>query len=539
MPLSFSYLPYSDTHSFSQLVTDYLSQSNTLKPFYKFATSPGGTKQAIEERKKYAVDRKNLVAALIEQYGELNRHEATEENIDLLADEKTFTVCTAHQPNLLTGYLYFIYKIIHAIKLAEELKASFPEYNFVPVYYMGSEDNDLEELGTFRYNNKKFVWDAAGQTGAVGKMQTESLKPLLDELFKELGPPGAYCEQLKSLITQSYLQQPTIARATLYLVNELFGRYGLIVLDPDSRLLKRSFINIVKDDLLHQTANKIVTQQIAQLSENYKVQAYPRPINLFYLKNNIRERIEKTNEHWSVVNTNISWTEEEMTTELNKHPERFSPNVILRGLFQETILPNVAFIGGGAEIAYWLQLKSLFDHYNVFYPAVHLRQSVVWINSKNKKLREQLGFSISDLFKSETTLEHKLVVAQSTGNWQTKNEMDIVEQTLQQLKQKATALDPTLSSSAEAALAKIRNQMQVLEKKMLRAEKRKMHDQLARISKLKKNLFPNNGLQERVENFMEYFLKYGEDYFSFLKDTIQPFKHQMMVAEESEEALFL
>src|SRR5690606_36563786 len=95
-----------------------------------------------------------------------------EEHLAVLAEPTTFTVCTAHQPNLATGYLYFVYKILHAIKLAEALNAAHPEHRFVPVYYMGSEDADLDELGTFRYVGKKFVWDAGGQKGAVGRMDT-------------------------------------------------------------------------------------------------------------------------------------------------------------------------------------------------------------------------------------------------------------------------------------------------------------------------------------------------------------------------------
>lgn len=487
---------------------------------------------AIAGRKKFPVNRQTLVSSLKEQYETLRKIDSVEENIESLLDDRTFTVCTAHQPNLLTGYLYFVYKILHAIRLAEELKVQFPAYNFVPVYYMGSEDNDLDELGTFRYNDKKFVWDAAGQTGAVGRMSTESLKPLLQELFRQLGPPGEYCEELKTLITDAYLGHKTVGAATQYLVHELFGRYGLLVLDPDNRQLKSSFIDVMKDDLLHHTANDIVTKQAARLSEFYKAQAYPRPINLFYLKDNIRERIEQVKDKWVVLNTDVRWTEAELMTELEEYPERFSPNVILRGLFQETILPDVAFIGGGAEVAYWLQLKDLFEHYGVYYPSIHLRQSAAWIGQHEHKLRGQLAFSIADIFMTETDLVHRFIKANSADDWQAGPEMVMIEQAMTQLRQKATVLDPTLKPSAEAALAKMRYQLQVLEKKMLRAEKRKMQDQLLRISKLKAHVFPNGGLQERVENFITYYLRYGNRYFDLLKDNIDPFRHEFLIVEE-------
>jgi len=533
VPFSFSYLPYSETGSFSKLVTDYLAKNSLLRSFYQFDTDKEGMRQAIEMRKTFPVNRYLLTSVLHEQYGQLNTHEKTERNLQLLSEPNTFTVCTAHQPNLLTGYLYFVYKIIHAIKLAEELKANFQEYNFVPVYYMGSEDNDLEELGTFRYNQKKFVWDGGGQTGAVGRMKTESLKPLLDELFKELGPPGDACDRLQQLISEAYLHHSTIGSATQYLVNELFGRYGLIIIDPDNSELKSAYLPVMKDELLHQHANNVVSQQIAALSEHYKAQAHPRNINLFYLKDNLRERIEYAGGKWTVLNTEIEWTEAELLSELNEHPERFSPNVILRGLFQESILPNVAFIGGGAELAYWLQLKSLFGHYGVFFPALHLRQSLLFLPKKEQQTLLQLKLNVSEIFHSEPDIARQYVARHSSNDWHTDAEMALIEQALMQVQQKATNLDKTLKASSEAALAKIRRQMQVLEQKMLRAEKRNMEVQLSKISQLKKHLFPGNGLQERVENFISLYLLYGDEFFDAVMQGIEAFRHEFLVMEEA------
>lgn len=532
MTISFSSIPYRQTHSFSSLVCDYLAGSEYLKSFYRFGTDKAGLEQALEARKKHQPDRKILSDVLYDQYAEMPVHERVKVNLDLLKKQNTFTICTAHQPNLMTGYLYFIYKIIHAIKLAEELTTLFPGHHFVPVYYMGSEDNDLEELGVFRYNNRKFVWDGGGQKGAVGRMSTKTLKPLLDELFNIMGPPGAYCDELKKILSEAYLQQPTIGKATQFLVNELFGKYGLVVIDPDDRRLKASFANVIKDDLLHQTAHDLVSQQINVLAQRYKVQAQPRPINLFYLKDDLRERIEEHDGTWRVVNTDIRWNEEQLLRELNDFPERFSPNVILRGVFQETILPNIAFIGGGAEVAYWLQLMPVFDHYGVFYPSIHLRQSALWIENRQSKMRRQLDLGIADLFKPETELVHDFIRTNSSDDWQTTTEMHNIDQTIQQLKQKAIRLDPTLKASAEAALAKMRHQVEVLEKKMLRAEKRKMQQVVEQIGKLKNFLFPGNGLQERIENFLHYYLTYGPIFFDMLKDHMEPLKHEFLVAEE-------
>ena len=230
-----------------------------------------------------------------------------------------------------------------------------------------------------------------------------------------------------------------------------------------------------------------------------------------------------------VLNTNIQFTESEILSELKQHPERFSPNVMLRGLFQETILPNVAFIGGGAEVAYWLQLKTLFQHYNIFYPSIHLRQSVQWIGSAETDLMNILELSIPDIFKPEQQLIRAYITKHSSNEWQTNEETAVIENIFKSLKQKAASLDPTLAPAAEAALTKMKHQWQALEQKMLRAEKRKMGTQTARIERLKKILFPGNNLQERVENFTEYYLEYGSSFFDTIMQGIDPLSHTFLV----------
>ncbi|MCW3123210.1 MAG: hypothetical protein JWQ38_2702 [Flavipsychrobacter sp.] len=531
MDNSFTYVPYPDTGYFSKLVTDYLGDNADIKTFYQYAPTTQGLEQAIKERQAFPVDRKTLIAALTNQYAGLTISTKTQDNIQALLSENTFTICTAHQPNLLTGYLYFIYKILHAIKLAEQLNELHPDKQFVPVYYMGSEDNDIEELGTFRFRGEKYVWDGNGQSGAVGRMDTKGLKPMLTDLFKLFGPPGKNCDDLQDMLTKAYLQHKTIGAATQYLVNELFGKYGLVIVDPDDASLKATFIPVMKDELLHQHSLPVLTEQIEKLGANYKIQAHPRAINLFYLADQLRERIEKKGNKWIVLNTEIEWTETEVLQELNEHPERFSPNVMLRGMYQETILPDVAFIGGGAEVAYWLQLKTLFQHYNVFYPSIHLRQSALWIDTLQTKQRSQLELSVGDIFKPEVDIVREYISKHAGTEWQTRQETTAIESIFSNLKEKATSIDPTLKASAEAALAKMKHQLDVLEKKMLRAEKKKMSVQLSRITKLKAAVFPNNSLQERVDNFSEYYLQYGPAFMDTTLAGIDALSPKFLVVE--------
>lgn len=506
------YIPHAQTGSFSSLVVDYLDGDDALKPFYNYTPDDEGIKQAIADRAKYPVNRQVLANTLEQQYRGYDTTEAVQKNLAALEDENTYTICTAHQPNLLTGYLYFIYKIAHAIKLADELNTQYPDKHFVPVYFMGNEDNDLEELGRFNYNGESYIWDGDGQTGAVGRMNTASLKPILDDLYRKLGPPGEHTTGLKELLSAAYLAHDTIGAATRYLVNKLFGAYGLIVLDPDEAAFKHEISDVIKDDLLNHTAKGIVGKQAEELEEHYSSQAYARDINLFYLKDNIRERIERPGDTWAVLNTDISWNKQELLNEVSEHPERFSPNVILRGVFQERILPNVAFIGGGSEVAYWMELNKLFAHYNTFFPVVVLRQSVLWIEPEYVQLMQKTGLSIEQVFETTDNLCKAYVQEHSGHDMSTANEQKQFEALLSILRDKAAQIDPTLEQSAEAVLTKINYQLTVLEKKMMRAEKRNHDTGLQRIKKLKEALYPGGSLQERKENFITYYTKYGQQF---------------------------
>ncbi|HEX6846357.1 MAG TPA: bacillithiol biosynthesis cysteine-adding enzyme BshC, partial [Chitinophagaceae bacterium] len=363
MDLTSTRIPYRETGCFSKTVVDYIDQESSLKEFFNYPPTIQGIKRAIEDRKQFKYLRDVLVAELKKQYKTVEASGKTKDNIEALAFTNTFTFTTAHQNNIFTGPLYFIYKILHTIKLAEYSKINFPEYNFVPVFYIGTEDADLDELNHIYLAGEKLTWNTK-QSGAVGRMKVDKelirLVGLMEGQLSVL-PNG---KEVVNLMRECFQEGDTIQLSTFKIVNALFGEYGLVVLLPDNAELKKQMIPVFKDDLLNQTASGIVEKTAERLSNaGYKVQANPREINLFYLKDNIRERITKKNiprlpdgQEYSILNTQYSFSEEELLKELAVHPERFSPNVILRGLYQETILPNLAFVGGGGETAYWLQL---------------------------------------------------------------------------------------------------------------------------------------------------------------------------------------
>lgn len=514
MDYNCKYIAYKQTGYFSNIVIDYLQQSKELQNFYKHQPNKQGILDAIEQKNIAGVDRDLLVKYFNEQY--LNEVSAKQKkNIDLLANANCYTVTTAHQPNVFTGPLYFIYKILHAIKLADELTEQFTNYNFVPVYYMGSEDADLDELGNITLQGKKLVWNTK-QTGAVGRMKVDkNFIQLVTEIEGQIAV-NKFGIELINILKKCYSLGKPIQDASFELVNTLFAQYGLLVLIPDNAHLKKAFIPIVAKELQEQFSHSFVEKTNITLAKHYKVQAAGRAINLFYLIDDKRERIEQKDNLFIVEKLALQFTLDEMLQELYLHPERFSANVILRPVFQETILPNVAFIGGGGELAYWLQLKNVFEAVNIPYPVLVLRNSFLLYAASQENKLQKMNLTISDLFVSTEALFTNLVVRHSTNNLSLGVELIEAKTFYEVLKNKANKIDATLTAHVEALSTKALKHIEQLEKKLLRAEKRKFADQKNQIYNIKKDLFPNNNLQERVENFSYLYSILGNELFDII-----------------------
>ncbi len=525
------YLPYSQTGKFTKIVLDYVNDAPQLKDFYEHPVNLEAIKSAIAERKKYKTNRQVLAGQFTVQYKDLECCNLVKSNIDTLLNENTFTVCTAHQPNIFTGHLYFVYKILHTIKLANSLKKELPEYNFVPVFFMGSEDADLEELNHVVIDGVKYQWETK-QTGAVGRMKVDdNLIRLIEKIAGRLAVE-VFGKPLIELLKKCFVKGSTIEEATFLFVHYLFQEYGLLVLLPDTAAFKKEMISIFEDDIFNHTSSQIVEQTSKKLSQYYKAQAYPREINLFYLKDNLRNRIIPVNDHFVVHDTDIVFTKEEIKNELQQYPERFSPNVILRGLFQEIILPDVAWIGGGGELAYWLQLKDLFKNYQVPYPVLVLRNSFLIVDKKYKKLLQKLNLNPINLFKGKDVLFEEMIRHESKSVLNLTKEKKEFENIYDKIEDTAKKIDPTLIRHVNAIEARHVKALTALEKKMFRAEKRKFSDHGNQLNKIFSTLFPNDGLQERTENFMLFYSKWGNAFFEMLYDASLTLEEEFCIVEE-------
>ena len=508
MKFNATQIPYQATGLFSQLVRDYVDAKGTAQEFVAYTPNFEGVQKAIAARKGFQVNRPLLVEVLTAQYAQLDRIAAVDENVHLLLQANTYVITTAHQPNIFTGPLYFFYKIIHAIQLAADLKKQFPENNYVPVYYMGSEDADIDEVGSFYLGGDQLQWHTQ-QTGAIGRMKVDdALLGLLKSVegYWSVKPQG---KEALEVLKNAYQKGATINEATLSLVHHFFGQYGLVVIQPDDAKLKSCFVSVMEKELTTQFSHQALQPTLSKLRAQYHAQTEGRALNLFYLKDHTRARIELNNGVYSIVDTDLTFTQAEILTELHAHPERFSPNVILRGLYQETILPGIVFIGGGGELAYWMELKEVFQAAGVHYPVLQLRNSFLFIKQKIAKQWTDLGFTLLDLFRSTQELEVAYVKANTKHALSLTNSIQQMEQLYHSIKEQVVQIDATLGDHTINLSVQSIKKLVELEKKMLKAEKKKQAIALERIQHIKNELFPENSLQERVDNFAEWVGDYG------------------------------
>jgi bacillithiol biosynthesis cysteine-adding enzyme BshC len=519
---------YQNSGYFSKLITDYLDEKSELQSLYnRFPKIEHFQGQIDEKSNNFPFEnRQILVSALEKQYENFKISEYTSQNIQLLKQSNTFTITTGHQLNLFSGPLYFLYKIVSTINLCKELKLKFPAQNFVPIYWMATEDHDFEEINYFNFKGKKISWNKESK-GAVGRFDTKGLDVVYNSFSEEI-VTGNNANYLLDLFKKSYFEHQNLADATRFLANELFKNEGLVIIDGDSNELKKLFVPYIKRELVEQISYQKVTETLPKLSD-YTIQVNPREINLFYLQDKLRERIIFENGNYKIYNTSLVFSESEIITELEKNPENFSPNVILRPLYQEVILPNLCYIGGGGEIAYWLELKSNFESNKVTFPMLLVRNSVLLATEKQVMKLDKLGLSWNEIFMSQELLSNKKVKEFSNFTIDFSEQKEVLKQQFKALHEIALKTDKSFIGAVKAQEAKQLKGLDNLEKRLLKAEKRVHSETVNRIVSLQNELFPNNNLQERNVNFSEYYFEFGTKLMEELLCELNPLSQEFKI----------
>jgi len=526
-------LPYEQTGYFSKVVTDYLSGASALKPFYNFPPEISSFPQIIEQKKSDVIHRDVVSNVVMRQHAKIFAEKNLSDvrsNIESLKNENTFTVTTAHQPNLFLGPLYVIYKTVSTILIAKKLNDTFPHYHFVPVFWLGSEDHDKEELNHIHLFGKKFVWNTA-QQGAFGRMSTSSLRPWLNEIKLKLGE-SPVAKELADALDDAYEKEKSIAAATRKFLYHFFSEDGLVVVDGDDRELKQLFIPVLEKEIREQFSFQVVSKSNEKFAIHYEPQISAREINLFYLDEGLRERIVKEGDHFKVMNTSLSFSQEEMESLIHSSPEKFSPNVILRPLYQETILPDVAVVGGGAEVTYWLQLKFLFDEWKKPLPLVFLRNSVLWIDSVSASRMEKLQILPEELFHNTDEIINRYIEKQTGDLISLEDEINRVTAAFDDAIKRTMMIDQSLKGVFESEKVRVIKSLEQLEDRLRKAAKRKDETSVHQIKTLTEKLFPEDTMQERYDNFMMPYSKHGKEFLSALKSHLDPFENKFTILIE-------
>lgn len=511
-------IPYRATGRFAPVILDYLDAVPELREFYRWSADEDGMHAAAQARKFDPASRRTLCDALDRQYAQMEVQPQVRANLDLLRKPNTLTVTTGHQLCLFTGPLYLPFKILNVVRLAQKLSTA--ERAVVPIFWMATEDHDRPEIDHTFIHGKKVTWPGA-TAGPVGRLKLDGIAAVLDEVDVLLGA-GSHADELRALLRRCYRPELDLAQATLLFVDALFGRFGILILDGDDRELKRVFAPVMREELLNEVAARSVNYADEKLAAHWRTQAHARDINLFHLRPGHRSRIELQGDNYQVLDGGPAFTMDELLAELDQHPEHFSPNVLLRPVYQEAILPNVAYVGGGGELAYWFQLKWLFQALQIPMPVLLLRTSAAFINNKDLERLKALGLSVPELFGPLEELRARLATEQASFPTSITAEREQAAHFYAALSARARAADPTLEGAAEAIAKRAQHGLDTLGKKLVRAAKRQQEAPLEQLALVHEHLFPGGGLQERRENFMPWYVREGPAFFDRLLAELDP-----------------
>ncbi|MFZ1676802.1 MAG: bacillithiol biosynthesis cysteine-adding enzyme BshC [Saprospiraceae bacterium] len=505
----------------------YITQDKSLREFYKYDPLKSSLPDVVNHRKAKATDRKLLASVLKKQYAEMGLSLPISEVVIL--DENTFTITTAHQPSLFTGPLFHIFKIASAIHVAKDLTSSTGS-TIIPIFVINAEDHDWAEVNHFYLFGRKYEWERQS-TGPSGRLPVAGLETLI-QTIGELFSNAPFLSEIKTLLLDCFQKAVNYSQFHRLLLHGLFGRHGLIILDMDDVELKRAFIPIMEKEIKEQFSYKPVSETQSALEKaGFKPQAFCRAINLFYMTDEVRERIEPHEGGVIRVESKIKSSIDEIISELHAHPDHFSPNVILRPLYEEFILPNLAYIGGGGEIAYWLERKSQFSAAGIPYPMLLRRNSVLLIDEQTNEQLKKLDLDVIDLIPDYDTIVKTYLRKHSQNELNFEEELEMINKAYEMLAAKADHIDPTLSKAMLAEQSKQAKQFEQLGSRLLRSEKQMQDTNLKKIQRLKEKLFPNGGLQERQENFLSFYANYGSALIDVLIENCDPFESKFIILQ--------
>jgi bacillithiol biosynthesis cysteine-adding enzyme BshC len=521
-----------ETKAFDQLFIDYLANDEKTKNLFDFRPDLQGLQQKLAASAGRVVNRQLLISVLNDQYSfikDSGLKESMIENISKLGSTEVFTICTGHQLNLFTGPLYTIFKIISTINASKALQEKTGK-TILPIFWLASEDHDMEEINHFYIYGQRYEWKTDWK-GASGRASCSGVEGLIEILRIKFGQ-SEFSTKWLDLLEAAFAESSNLAEATRKFLHALFGGYGLLILDPDDKRLKKEFIPEMIKDVRDHSAEKIIGRSIEKLNLHYSEQVHPRKVNLFYLTEDSRLRIDFKDEIFSLQDAEKTWTRSEIEKEISEYPERFSPNVVLRPLYQEKILPNLAMVGGPAEIAYWLEFKDFFQAMDVPFPVLLPRNNAMFIDQHSDEKLTRFKIEESNLFDSADEWIRTYFKEDPKTELSLDKSLAVIDEEFLNIASQVEQMDPTLKASVEAEQQKIRKVLKGFEEKVLRSVKKQNETEVKQIQKLHEKLFPLGKLQERTENVLPFIFNYDLAFIEELMNSMDPFKTVLNVFKE-------
>ncbi len=536
-------LPFSALPGTPHLFVDYAENESDARNYYMGHFSDlmaFETHLQLLERRSYL--REPLHTALAEQNRGFQAGTQTFRNLELLKSPTTFAVVTGQQVGLFTGPLYTLYKALTAVQLAKWLEEQFPAYSFIPVFWLESEDHDFLEInnaGGISAKNDFFrVRYAQPEEDAPRDLRPIALRSIDERIEQTLAefraqlPETEFTDELFRMLRSVYVPGEQLQRAFARMINKLYPDAGIVFVDPSDPTIKQLATPVFLQELeTFPTTGEEVIKRSAELEERYHAQIKPRAVNLFTIHRDGRYPIEPSEYGFFLKGTRQRYTRDELLELAGNEPERFSPNVLLRPIMQDFLLPTAAYVAGPSEVSYFAQLQPAYDHFQVPMPVIFPRASLTIVESKVDKVFRKFDLPYAAMFLDG---EEAWRLVQDGDDHGAAFDFEAfrsrLSALLEELPSLATAEHTNLNSPAEATLNNIQRSLATFEDKLM--QHRRQNDEVLtrQIEKMQVYLFPEGKPQERQVNIVTYLNRYGFDILPRIAEACQPFpaEHRLM-----------
>ncbi len=464
------------------------------EPFFKSLT-----KKDLESRSSnYSIDQRQiLVNVLKDQYQEWKDDDSVISLIEKLRIENAVTVTSGHQLSLCLGPLYVHSKIRETQYLSNFLSEKYDQ-PVVPVFWMATEDHDFEEIRHLRFQEQDFSMGEEIKGHSVGSLPCSIAQEVVEKMISQLGG-NTSIKELLICMHKAYSLGGTLADATRRLIHEFHP--GILCLDASDQRLKAMACGLWEDEILNQT---LYNSREISIWNNEREEPVPfRPSMMFYLKNGIRSRIDFENgEYFS---DGHRWTPNELLNEASSHPERISPNALLRPIYQETILPNVSYLGGLGEIEYWLQLIPYLKQWKKSNVRINIRTSFAWWTRATQRNWSSISENGINYWTSEK--EYRSHWLKILG----KSDVDRypVLETVKRVMNSHYNQNNGVEQSTDAWLQRIKRDEKRMNERIRRGSLKKVDIQMKRYKSFKNEHHPGNALQERKWTLIDLVFHFG------------------------------